>query len=453
MTKKTKNFTKQNKTRGTQKAKETKEFPREIKKTKTKSPVKKTAVKKTTVNKTTKPEKPALTKEQEDEIRQLMTEQLVGLEYAPVSHDTLSKSITYVTAGNGLFKVRKTPIAIFKEQIAEVKDENFGLPKMTEGVELAIPKLPFRYLIEALSFYRDIYVKDKTEASVLYFYNTDDVELPDIPAIREDNKIITYVPEQENSKALSDFKDDVWAHWLRENTSLLLESHSHNDMSAFFSGTDDAHENNNQFYTVWGHVDKDEPMIAFRYVVGDKKVEVPATVLFEWPQMEEKIQIDRRILGGDDLVDNLNTIEESEVYYDYTEVKGPFKQIKYPDDWMAQHKKSAPATGYGNYYRGGGAKKKTRGQYGGYSDDSYNGYDDYYGSQFDDYYRYSDEKNKETDFEDVYEQYSFDELDNLEIFPSAGNDVVVSPGLHDVITNYLSALRTNESDVYDSFEF
>lgn len=173
-------------------------------------------------------EKPVqLSAEETQALRDSITSQLVARAYAPVSHDTLSKSITYVTAGNGLFKVRKTPIAIFKEQIAEVKHESMGLPHMEEGVELAIPKLPFSYLIEALSFYRDINDMDKTEASILFFYNHNDVEIPDIPGVREENRIITYVPEQINSKTLSDFKDDEHVHWFRENTALLLETHSH----------------------------------------------------------------------------------------------------------------------------------------------------------------------------------------------------------------------------------
>ena len=170
---------------------------------------------------------PEISEEQKQAVRDMLTSQMVGREYAPVSHDTLSKSITYVTAGNGLFKVRKTPVAIFKEQIAEIKEENTGLPDMEEGVELAIPKLPFKYLIEILSFYRDVNNKDKAEASVLFFYNHKDVALPDIPGVREQDRIITYVPEQVNSATLSDFEDDDWVHWFRENTALLLETHSH----------------------------------------------------------------------------------------------------------------------------------------------------------------------------------------------------------------------------------
>lgn len=200
---------------------------KQTKKTKTKYFPKTTASKKEVKVTAVKKETPQVTDAQREELRRLLAEQMIGREYAPVSHDTLSKSITYVTAGNGLFKVRKTPIAIFKEQISEVKDENIGLPFMEEGVELAIPKLPFKYLVEALSFYRDINEIDKTEASILYFYNHNNVSLPDIPGMREENRIITYVPEQVNSSTLSDFEDDNWVHWLRENTALLLESHSH----------------------------------------------------------------------------------------------------------------------------------------------------------------------------------------------------------------------------------
>lgn len=407
--------------------------------------------------KTTKKEEPKLTEEEINQIRESLTQQMIGNAYAPVSHDTLSKSITYVTAGNGLFKVRKTPVAIFKEQIAEIKNENIGLPDMEEGVELAIDKMPFRYLIEALSFYRDINDKDKTEASVLFFYNNKNVELPDIPGIREENKIITYVPEQTNSGTLSDFKDDEYVHWLRENTSILLETHSHNFMDAFFSGTDDANENNNQFYAVWGRVDKEEPAMAFRYVVGNKKPEVHPGVLFDWPIVETKTvtqsMVETKLFGDFDFVEGVNEdeyVEEPVVEKEYEYVKGPFKQIEYPEDWMGQHSKRAVTTYAG--YRAGAynwSKRKAKNSYptGGSQQLSFD--------DFEDDYRYPLEEELPFGAYDTYDYYSYYQeagLQDIEIYPESGQGSHVSPELENKIIDLLELIKSDYPAMYKEFK-
>ena len=107
--------------------------------------------------------------EQQLELERIISAQLTERLFAPVTFEGIEKSVAYVTAANGLFKVTKTPIGLFKEQLEEFKTEVIGLPKMEIGVELAIPKIPMRKLIEALSYYRDINTKDRTEASVLFF--------------------------------------------------------------------------------------------------------------------------------------------------------------------------------------------------------------------------------------------------------------------------------------------
>ena len=405
---------------------------------------------------------PAATPEQIEEARRMLHQQMVGREYAPVSHDTLSKSVTYVTAGNGLFKVRKTPVAIFKERVAEFKGQEIGLPDMEEGVELAIPKLPFKYLMEILSFYRDVNDKDGTEASTFFFYNHNDVSLPDVPGLREEDRVITYCPVQTNSKALSSFEEDEWVPWFRENTGLLLEFHSHNTMSSFFSGTDDANENNTQFYGVWGNVDKEIPSMSFRYVSGDAKVEISPYALFEWPIVKERVTtntvVSKLIEPYADFIteEAISSTEDTEFVTDEYLYEGPFNQVEYPEDWMAQHKKKLPSTTsygrYGSYGYYGAAKKTTTkttgkkepvnkttenfyGEY--YYDDPY--YDQYYG-QYDQTMLFESEE-------------ELDELDFVAFYPENYESAAPSPVLHQELEEFLKKFREFYPEDYEDLTF
>lgn len=180
-----------------------------------------------TAKTTIKKEKTVQQKEKEAELQEIVAAQMTDRRFAPVSYDVLDKRVTYVTAKNGLFKVTKTPIGLFKELMQAFDTEIVGLPAMEAGVDLAIPKIPFKYILEALSFYRDINTKDKTEASTLYFWNHRNLELPELPGLRNEGQLVIYCPVQKNSSALSEFGDDENVDWMRENLALLLELHSH----------------------------------------------------------------------------------------------------------------------------------------------------------------------------------------------------------------------------------
>jgi hypothetical protein len=138
--------------------------------------------------------------------------------------------------------------------------------------------------------------------------------------------------------------------WLRENMALLCETHSHNTMNAFFSGTDDANENATQFYGVWGYVTKDEPAFAFRYVCGDQKIQITPDVLFDWPKKVVKTIEVTEVEGQEPI----QVVKEEKVEL----LKGPFEHVDYPEDWMPQHSKSitivTPSYSRGAYGAGAG---------------------------------------------------------------------------------------------------
>lgn len=270
------------------------------------------------------------------------------------------KKITYVTAANGLFRVEKTPVALFRTKIAETKVKIPGLLPMEDGPLLLIPKIPFKLLQQTLSFYLDVYEKDKTEASLLFFWNKDNKTMPekysdgnDIKGLMVEGQFIVYVPQQENSGGLSEFHKDPMVNWLRENTAGLCETHSHHVMGAFWSPTDNANENATQFYGVWGKIQDKEPKFLFRYCAGDAKVNICPSVLFEWPKVYTKTTVE---VFSD--VPGFTAQQSENVKEDI--FKGPFPKLEYPADWMSQHtaKRIFPAIGAPNYRYGWGGKGK-----------------------------------------------------------------------------------------------
>lgn len=155
-------------------------------------------------------------------------------------------------------------------------------------------------------------------------------------------------------------------------------------MSAFFSGTDDANENMTQFYGVWGRVADEKPQWAFRYVVGKSKIQCDPSILIDWPKatVKETIISTKEVLfQGDTSVLDIEMPEEglrqvsapTEKEVEQNLIKGPFKAVAYPADWMTQHtantftSRYAPKSGYyGGSYGGYGERYKSEGAiYGG----------------------------------------------------------------------------------------
>lgn len=397
-------------------------------------------------------------------LEEMVAAQVTDRRFAPVTHEELTKSVTYVTAKNGLFKVTKTAVALFKEKLQDFDNPVVGLPEMEVGVELAIPKIPMKHLIKALSYYRDINTQDGTEASTLFFWNTDNSPLPNLPGLSSEGKLVTYCPTQVNSSTLSDFTKDENVNWLRQNMALLLELHSHNSMNSFFSATDDANENMTQFYGVWGKVANAEPEFSFRYVVGDSKVEVDPDLLIDWPTMDYKSEMVKvetvSIRDPEGLLDiEENTISKEsapEISHIKNElVRGPFKMVDYPADWMTQHEKKTYVynyqkdANYGGYYGkkyGAGAnqgslwgseKNAIETDSYGYGD-AYSGYDDDYAYPYDHLAKPGVLGGGDELLEDLYEEA-------VRVYGSVGADI--TPGLKETFVDIVKELLTNKEDL------
>jgi hypothetical protein len=279
-----------------------------------------------------------------DALRAQMAAQMAGYHFHKGEHmaaEYRKKPVNFVTAKNGIFRVTANAIGVFASRLGSAPTTAIpGLTDLKEGVTLLVPKIPFKYWLKILSFYRDVHKQDTTEASVLYFWNHDAIEIPRnfegangqpgraIHGIYEDGPLVVYCPEQENSAGLSEFHMDGMVNWLRQFCTPLCETHSHHTMGAFWSSTDNANENMTQFYGVYGLILQKQPAFLFRYVHGADKKDISIWELFEKPitRVSAQIELDGLVIDVPHAADTF-------------EYNGPWPNIDYPDDWMGQHKK------------------------------------------------------------------------------------------------------------------
>lgn len=354
-----------------------------------------------TLNRTNYPQKESNTKkevvydETTLELMRVAAASQLDFLYAPVNYDELKKPMNMVTARNGVFQVHKTPVAIFVHcKTTFPKDQQLvHLPEMKEEVILLADKVPFRYLIEVLSFYRDVHKKDKTEAATLIFWNENDVQLPThypdqpskpIKGLTQEGRLIIYCPEQLNTSGDTNFQQDTFVTWLRENTARYIELHSHHTMNAFWSGTDNKNENATQFYGVWGNIFNDQPSFLFRYVNGkDRKIDIDASLVFDYPKVEIETEVRQKqkatLHDPDGIIGDLIAPESEGIVETKKETilfMGPYQDRPYPADWMEQHKVNRPTSFQGD--------NRTWGRQGSYYDPYFDGFDGY-DPRFDDF--------------------------------------------------------------------
>ncbi|MDD6736321.1 MAG: Mov34/MPN/PAD-1 family protein [Clostridiales bacterium] len=174
------------------------------------------------------------------------------------------KAICYVPSDDGnIYEVRNTKAGAFiaKAQKADVYQ------KVRAGFIPALPKIPECILKQIIAFFKSYVTEDYAVEAMAAVYWSE-----------QRHRYEVYVPEQrvtgtEISAALPDLPEDEY--------TLVMEIHSHNRMSAFFSKIDNDDEKATRIYTVIGRLDKFFPQIRTRISVGGKFVEIDPSEVFE----------------------------------------------------------------------------------------------------------------------------------------------------------------------------
>lgn len=235
---------------------------------------------------------------------------------------TSAKPIKYVLSSDGnVFEMRSTELGDFMVKTNTV----IGVDKVEEGFSLNIPKIPFKLLLEAISFFRDVCDQfSNDEAMLQYWFNKETGEF-----------FAKCLPQTTNKVHVTFLRDESLES--NPNMILVMDIHSHNNMSAFFSGTDDASEQETRTYGVVGELDKEIPVCRFRYSVEGQFKEVTIDQLFEMPTMKFNI-------AG---YETEREMKPAELF---------FPQIDFPQEWLdivEEGKKSqARFFGKGNHPKG-----------------------------------------------------------------------------------------------------
>lgn len=170
---------------------------------------------------------------------------------------------TTILAGNGIFEKQKSWIG---ESIKQVSDYKFaGLPEMEETISVTsddLPKIPAEAIRYVIKWYRDTTKSTGKEAQINFYnakgkrtLNVNGVEknLEDIKGVHFwSDELFSYTPKQDNSGALTAVDNDDVYDALNKYIGMYVETHSHNSMQAFASGTDLANSKVDGLQLVFG---------------------------------------------------------------------------------------------------------------------------------------------------------------------------------------------------------
>jgi len=173
------------------------------------------------------------------------------------------KAYAYVLAGNGLWKLAANRHVECLIPVARCRVA--GLPRLATRIHLRCGKLPGHLLETILGNARQRSWARPTEA--LYY-----VQVEHGHTCRAQREVRVTYPRQEVGGAHVTYSGNG-------GPAVVCEIHSHHEMRAFFSGTDDLDENEFRFYAVCGHI-YTAPQMQLRLGVYGDFCPVPLATLF-----------------------------------------------------------------------------------------------------------------------------------------------------------------------------
>lgn len=194
--------------------------------------------------------------------------------FAVEEFDTLSdKNIHNAIFANGLFQMRKSPIGTFIVPVEDTDFTKYGLTKKCETSftpdHSEIPKVPSTLLTEVIRLYREVY---KTITSEVYCAIVWD-------KVKKD--FFIHVPEQEVSAATISYENTV-SIYNNPDLVVIMDVHSHNVMSAFFSGVDLADEKATRYFAVIGKINDQKPEMVIRAATNGIGVSLKLADVFDF---------------------------------------------------------------------------------------------------------------------------------------------------------------------------
>ena len=197
-----------------------------------------------------------------------------------IQDSTFKKGLlkTIIMAGNGIFEVVDSHYGFsIKNQGGDYPGLGAHYPSLANGCFVTknpAPKLPRQAVETVIEWYRRITEENGQEAQVVFYWNRDGQttveddqgqvhDLAAIPGVHiwEDH-LFSYTPKQYNSAGLTQVApQDQWYDLFNRRFGMYVETHSHNVMDAFASGTDEANSANDGFQLVFGQLNTPTPVM------------------------------------------------------------------------------------------------------------------------------------------------------------------------------------------------
>jgi PRTRC genetic system protein A len=190
----------------------------------------------------------------------------------PADEDLIDGN-NYVIGEDGMYLIVKNKIGKFVTRANKIP---FVTSTPREGFQMNLErKIPYDFLLQTIAFFKQV-IKDRGNAEAM-------IQVLQNP----DGEYFIHVADQEVSGASVKFKRD--AEFEKANL-LVLDIHSHNNMGAFWSGTDNHDEKEARMYGVIGSLRSDWPQMKFRVGNGSGGfIDLEQYDVFETPDVAVEI--------------------------------------------------------------------------------------------------------------------------------------------------------------------
>ena len=180
---------------------------------------------------------------------------------------------TVVFAKNGVFEIVKTRVGIFSVLVQQLNIPQKDLVDFEQKDEWFIPKPTLADLMKLVEIDKHVYLKTKAEFYANLMWDV------------KQQKYVIEIPEQTISGASVEFKPIIET----DDKFTVIDHHSHNTMSSFFSGIDDANDIVRfKLAIVIGNIDKGFT-VASRKVVNGVFQKVDQSDLFEDKELSKTL--------------------------------------------------------------------------------------------------------------------------------------------------------------------
>jgi len=219
----------------------------------------------------------------------------------------------FVTQGDGVYEIREDKLATYYAKLGTASIPNLESTIKGKKIDLKIPKVPIEMFWEVVKLFQAVHQKYSTEAYVRIYYS------------RDRNEFYYYVPDQDISGALVKWKDDDDVmEKLSETDILVLQIHSHHNMTGRFSTIDDDdHVYLHGIFMVIGNIFSATPSTQLRFCFEKNRIDVEMSDIFQ----SKEDSIDLSVFGDWDSKMHKNVYVPK--VYSYPEAYAPMSSRKY----------------------------------------------------------------------------------------------------------------------------